>query len=294
MTMHIFINAPGRHMAVMRLLRSLMAVLLTSGGAVMTAWASPASDAVWLREYYQARFPGVKLDDFKYGVYAIDEDAKLSWQSLEEFPPYAEQLKRGKMLFDTPFANGKTYASCFPNGGIGIRQNYPYFDAASGEVKTLEQEINECRQHNGEAPLDWRKGDMASLAAHMAHTSKGRPLNIKLPDDPRALAWYELGKQIYHQRFGQYNMSCANCHIDYVGKRMRGPVLPPALGQPARFPLYRGAWGELGTLHWRYEDCILAIRGKPFAPQSREFRALEYYQSYLGNGITIDGPASSR
>ena len=28
-------------------------------------------------------------------------------------------------MFNTPFKNGKTYADCFPNKGIGIRQHYP-------------------------------------------------------------------------------------------------------------------------------------------------------------------------
>lgn len=258
------------------------------------AQATPEDDLKWIRDYYQTRFPEVKFDDFKLGIYAIDADARISWQAVEEFPPYADQLKRGKDLFHKPFANGKTYGSCFPNNGIGIRQNYPYFDEKTGEIKTLELEINECRERNGEKPLDLRKGDISSITAYMASTSKGKPFDIKIPNDPRALAWYEKGKEIYYQRVGQYNMSCANCHIDYVGKRMRAPILPPALGQPARFPLYRGVWGELGTLHWRYEDCVSAIRGKPFAPQSPEYRALEYYQTYLSNGITIDGPASSR
>ena len=33
-------------------------------------------------------------------------------------------------------------AKCFKNGGIGIKNMYPYFDASTGTVKTLEQEIN--------------------------------------------------------------------------------------------------------------------------------------------------------
>ena len=272
----------------------LIVGLILAATVPYAASATPAQDLKQIREFYQKRFPEVKFDDFKYGVYAIDADARISWEAVEEFPPYADQLQRGETLFRTPFANGKTYASCFPKGGIGIRQNYPYFDAVSGEVRTLELDINECRRKNGEEPLVLGHGDIASISAYMASTSNGKPLNIKIPNDPRALAWYERGKQIYYQRVGQYNMSCANCHIDHVGKRMRAPVLPPALGQVARFPLYRGAWGELGTLHYRYIECVKAIRGKPFAPQSPEYRALEYYQSYLGNGITIMAPGSSR
>lgn len=278
-------------------MRRIMLILcLALGAGVMpgAAGASPAEDLKNIRQFYRERFPDVKFDDFKYGVYAIDADARLSWYAVEEFPPYAEQLQRGRELFQQPFADGATYAGCFPNGGMGIRQNYPYFDAASGEIRTLELDINECRRKHGEAPLDPRKGDMASISAYMASTSNGKPLNIKVPNDPRALAWYEKGKQLFYQRVGQYNMSCANCHIDHVGKRMRAPVLPPALGQVARFPLFRGAWGELGTLHYRYAECVKSIRGEPFAAQSPEYRALEYYQSYLGNDITIQAPGSSR
>ena len=66
--------------------------------------------------------------------------------------PFELNLGKGEALFNKPFANGKTYASCFENGAIGIRQNYPYFDTVSGKVKTLELEINECRKANGEKP----------------------------------------------------------------------------------------------------------------------------------------------
>jgi L-cysteine S-thiosulfotransferase len=278
----------------MRRLIFAIAGLAFFAGFPPAGWATPEEDLKSMREFYMKRFPGVPLDEFKNGVYAIDADARLSWESREEFPPYEEQLKRGALLFATPFANGKTYADCFRNGGIGIRQNYPYFDAATGEVKTLEQEIGECRQKNGEPTIDPDKGDMAAISAHMASTSNGKVMDVKIPDDARALAWYEKGKQMFYQRFGQLNMSCANCHIDHVGKRMRAPILPPALGQPNRFPIYIGIWGDLGTLHRRYAQCLVSIRAKPFPSQSPEYRALEYYQTYLGNGITVRAPGHSR
>ena len=47
---------------------------------------------------------------------------------MEDFPPYEFAVDEGEALFATPFANGKSYADCFANGGDGIRQNYPYFD----------------------------------------------------------------------------------------------------------------------------------------------------------------------
>lgn len=263
-------------------------------GMPFTSQATPEEDLKAFREFYTKRFPGVPFEEFANGVYAIDPDARSSWEAIEEFPPYEEELARGKKLFETPFANGKTYASCFPNGGIGIRQNYPYFDTKTGEVKTLEQEINECRQKNGEKPLNAKRGDMAAISAYMASTSNGKKLDIKIPDDPRALAWYERGKAHFFMKRGQLNMSCANCHMDNAGNRIRSEVLSPALGHPTHFPVYRLQWNELGTLHRRYEGCNEQVRAKGFKPQGPEYRALEYYHTYMSNGLPVNAPSTRK
>ena len=211
-------------------------------GLPLAAQATPADDLKSFREYFMKRFPGVPLDEYKNGVYAINADARSSWEAIEEFPPYEDELTKGEELFNTPFANGKTYASCFPNGGKGIRQNYPYFDSASGEIKTLEGEINECRTKNGEKPLKWQKGDIAEISAYMASTANGKKLNVKIPNDPRAIAAYDRGKQHFYAKRGQLNLSCANCHQDNAGNRIRGDILSPALGHVTHFPVWRLKW----------------------------------------------------
>ncbi len=57
-------------------------------------------------------------------------------------------------------------------------------------MKTLEQEINECRETNGEKPLGWKKGKIAALSAYLAYQSRDKPIAVKVPNDA-ALAWYE-------------------------------------------------------------------------------------------------------
>ena len=255
---------------------------------------TPQEDLKAFREFYMKRFPGIPLNEFQNGVYAINADARSSWEAIEEFPPYEDAVAEGKKLFNTPFANGKTYGSCFKNGGIGIRQNYPYFDAASGEVKTLEQEINECRVKNGEKPLKWKKGPIAEISAYMASTSNGKELNVVVPNDPRALAWYERGKRHFYQKRGQLNLSCANCHKDNAGNRIRADVLSPALGHPTHFPVWRLKWNGLGTLHRRYGGCNKQVRAKPFPAQSAEYRALEYFHTYMSNGIEVNAPSTRK
>ena len=173
----------------------------------------PAADAKAFRDYFVKKFPKVKLEDFVNGPYSLNEDMRRQWEEKEQFPPYEFALEAGKEMFATPFRNGKTYADCFPNGGIGIRQNYPYFDEKEGKVVTLELALNRCREANGEAPYSYVKDEMASLTAYMAFTSRGKPMDIKVPNDPRALAAYEDGKRHFYTRRGQLNFSCASCHV---------------------------------------------------------------------------------
>ncbi|MEM7016042.1 MAG: sulfur oxidation c-type cytochrome SoxA [Pseudomonadota bacterium] len=256
--------------------------------------AGPEDDLKAFQEFYQQKFPEVPFEDYINGVYTINEDARAQWEMIEEFPPYTIAVEEGEELFNTPFANGKTYADCFPNGGIGIRQNYPYFDLESEQVKTLEMEINECREKNGEPPLPWQKGPLASISAYMAYTSRGKTIDIKVPDDPNALAAYERGKQSFYAKRGQLHFSCADCHILSPGLLLRSETLSPALGHTSHFPVYRSGWGELGTLHRRYIVCYRQVRAKPFAAQSEEYRNLEYFQTYMSNGLTINGPGSRK
>ena len=131
--------------------------------------ASPQQDLEEFQSFYKERFPDTPFDDFINGVYSIDPASRAQWEEIEEFAPYELSVSKGEELFNTPFANGNTYASCFENDGIGIRQNYPYFDTERGEVITLELAINECRTANGEKALGWKRGAIADISAYMAY-----------------------------------------------------------------------------------------------------------------------------
>ena len=255
---------------------------------------TPREDQKAFQKYFMKRFPDTPYADFNNGVYSIDAASREQWKDIEEFAPYELNLSKGEALFNKPFANGKTYASCFENGGIGIRQNYPYFDTETGQVKTLELEINECRKANSEKPLKWKKGPIADISAYMAYTSRGNTFNIKIPNDPRALAAYERGKEFFYAKRGQLNMSCADCHQYYAGNKVRADLLSPALGQLTHFPVYRSKWGGLGTTHRRYGGCNAQVRAKPFKAQSAEYRALEYFHTYMSNGLEVNGPGARK
>jgi sulfur-oxidizing protein SoxA len=278
----------------MRKLLIAVAAAVAVTSVPVTGMATPEEDLQAFRSYFENRFPDTPFNDFINGVYSIDPAAREQWVAMEEFPPYELALSKGEELFNKSFGNGKSYADCFKNGGIGIRQHYPYWDANSGQVKTLEQEINECRVANGEKPLKYKKGDIAAISAYMAYTSRGNKLDIKIPNDPRALAAYERGKRHFYSKRGQLNLSCADCHVFNSGNNIRADLLSPALGQPSHFPVYRSKWGELGTLHRRYGGCNKQVRAKPFPAQGEEYRDLEYFHTYMSNGLEVNGPGARK
>ena len=252
----------------------------------------PKADFKAFREFFTKRFPKVPLNDFVNGPYSMDEGLRKQWKSIEELPPYEFAVERGKEMFAKPFKNGKTFGDCFPNKGVGIRQNYPYFDTKSGEVITLELALNQCLEANGEKQLGYTSQDMASLTAYMAFTSRGKPFDIKIPNDPRALAAYRIGEQYFYTRRGQLNFSCASCHVQNPGGHIRTEVLAPALGILNAMPIYRSAWENMGTITRRFRTCNSQVRGVPLPGQDVLYRNVEYYLSYMGNGLPISGPAA--
>jgi L-cysteine S-thiosulfotransferase len=252
----------------------------------------PLADAKAFRNFFTSKFPNLKLEDFVNGPYSMNEDMRRQWEEKEQFPPYEFAVEAGKEMFATPFKNGKTYADCFPNSGVGIRQTYPYFDESQGQVITLELALNRCREANGETAYSYVKDDMASLTAYMAFTSRGKAMDIKIPDDPRALDAYENGKRYFYTRRGQLNFSCASCHVQSPGERLRAETLAPALGILNAMPIYRSEWAGMGTISRRFVTCNSQTRAVPLEPQSEEFRDLEYYLSYVSNGLPIAGPGA--
>jgi sulfur-oxidizing protein SoxA len=278
----------------MKKLLTATLVLGLLGTFMGPALATPQEDLEKFRAYFEKRFPKTPFNDFVNGVYSIDAASREQWEEIEEFPPYELNVEKGKELFTTPFKNGKTYASCFDNDGEGIANRYPFFDAGSGKIITLEAAINACRKANGEEPLGYKKGDIADISAYMHYTSRGNIINVVIPDDPRAMDLYEQGKQFFYAKRGQLNMSCADCHVYNAGNKIRADILSPALGQTTHFPVYRSKWGGLGTLHRRYDGCNKQVRAKPYKAQGDEYSALEYFHTYMRNGLEINGPGARK
>ena len=254
--------------------------------------ADPESDRLAFQKFYESRFPQIDVAAHKDGAYALDEAKRAQWQEMEEFPPYEIAVDEGESLFNEPFANGKQYASCFENEGIGIKQNYPYFDEERGAVITLEVAINDCRKANDEDPLDYASDELAYLVSYMAFTSRGQKFDIKVPE--AGLKAYEAGKRFFYERRGQLNFACSSCHMQLTGMMLRAEMLSASIGHATHWPTYRFKWEQVGGLHKRFIECNEQVGAEGLALQGESYRNLEYFLTYMNNGMELNGPASRK
>lgn len=273
----------------MKKLIGILAFCLAAPG-----WAGPEEDLAALRDFYAKRFPDIELSAHKDGAYALDADKRAQWLEMEEFPPYEIAVDDGASLYEEAFANGGSYADCLGEDAPAVKDQYPYFDTGRGEVITLELALNECRTKAGEEALDWDSEELAAIAAYIAMESRGQTMAVSVPDDAGARAAYEAGKEFYYQRRGQLNFACSSCHLQSVGMMLRAERLSATIGHATHWPVYRGKWQRVGVLHRRFQECNSQVRAEAFEMQSEEYRNLEYFLSYMNNGMELNGPASRK
>jgi sulfur-oxidizing protein SoxA len=250
------------------------------------AVASPEQDRQKLIALYKEKFPNVKIEEYVHGAMIVSPDALQQYESIMAFPPFLDDLDRGKKLWEASLRDGKTYADCFPNGGKMVAGNFPYFDEKLGKVVTFEGAVNLCREASGEKPYDY--GDrktMGLLVAYARTLSDGMKMDVKVAS-PAALAKYEEGKKYYFSRHGQLNFACATCHIGNAGNTLRTEILSPMLGQASHWPVFRSG-DSLNTLHMRYRRCEEQVRAEPKEAGSEDYNNLEYFMSYMSNGLPM-------
>jgi len=248
--------------------------------------ASPEQDRAAFIALYREKFPEVPLENYVDGALMLSRDAKAQFDSIMEFPPFQGDIDRGRNLWETPFGNGKTFAGCFANGGRNVAGNYPYYESGSDKVVTFEMDVNRCLRNNGEAEYKFNdKATMGVLTAYARTLSDGMRVDVRI-EGAGALAKYEQGKKLYFTRIGQYNFACASCHMANAGKVLRTEILSPSVGHTTHWPVFRGG-DNLNTLHMRYRRCMEQMRAYPFPAGSEELNTLEYFQSYLSNGLPM-------
>jgi sulfur-oxidizing protein SoxA len=281
------------------LLTSTLFISLTTSMIAANAGTDPEADRKALTQYFtdmnkSIQFEGrpLKIEDYRFGSNIFDPDKLAQFKGAEDFPPYADHIEAGEKLWKKAFANGKTYSSCAGFSDVKtIRAKYPIFDDGRGEVVNLDQAVNECRTANNEKAYAFgdKDKDLTKILAYLSNESRGQKINVVI-NSPGALDAYNLGEMVFHTRRGQLNQSCANCHISSSGRRIRSELLSPVIGHTTHFPVYRTTANDLVSLQHRYVGCMNSLRAFSFPANSTELKAIEFYESFMSNGLEIDGP----
>lgn len=185
----------------------------------------------------------------------------------------------------------KSCAQCHGNAAEsmkGVAARYPVVDKPSGALLNLELRINVCRERHMRAPpLKYVSSQLLGLTAYIAAQSKGIPMAVETGGP--AAAYLEKGRAFFHQRQGQLNLSCANCHVRHSGQRLRGDTISHGVG--VGYPVYRLEWQSMGSLHRRLRACSLGVRAVQFDYGSSEYLSLELYLAARSAGLPLDAPS---
>jgi sulfur-oxidizing protein SoxA len=213
----------------------------------------------------------MQMDDFDNPGMIFVEQAEDTWNTADG-------------------SEGKSCADCHGASEemAGVRPVYPKWNEEAGEVRTLEMQVNDCRENRmGAEKWKYTGNDMVNMTALLASVSRGMPVNVAI-DGPAQSTW-EAGKELYYTRFGQLELACASCHEQNYGNMIRADHL--SQGQTNGFPVYRLKNTKLNAVHSRFKGCIRDTRAETFEAGSPEFIALELYVASRGNGLGVEGPS---
>ena len=170
----------------------------------------------------------------------------------------------------------------------GVAARFPAYSATLGRVINLQQQVQVCRTSQQKAlalPLEHQT--LIGLESFIALQSRGLP--VKPPAEPKLAAVQKKGEVLFHQRVGQLDLSCQDCHTAQAGRSLAGNVIPQA--HPTGYPLYRLEWQGVGGLQRRLRNCMVGVRADPYAYGSSEMVALEAYLARRAEGLKWEAPA---
>jgi len=198
----------------------------------------------------------------------------------------------GEALWNTKAgAAGRACSDCHGDARAsmkGVAARYPAYDAARARPVSLEQRINLCRTGQQQAPaLAHESKALLGLAAYVGRQSRGLPIAVTI--DERTTPFFEAGREAFHRRQGQLNLSCAQCHDANWDRRLAGNPITQA--HPSGYPLYRLEWQGLGSLGRRLRNCLIGTRAQAYDYGAAELVDLELYLMWRARGMKMETPA---
>jgi len=238
-------------------------------------------------EELKAMRSNIPASDFKDGTYAYNKSGKAFRDEMMEMPPFDENIEHGEELYN------KYFTKCFPSPEIA--GDYPKFDEEKGKVISLTTAVMECvkgqKLEVGKKAWNYDTGLTTDVEAYMAYASQEaeKTVNIKI-ESAQAAAAYEHGKQIFYTQRGYLELSCAECHVQGTGQRVRLEYMSSTLGHTTHFPVFRSTKEKLLTIENRVRGCVKDT-GQAKPKHDGKFASdLIYFMAYMSNGMKLSGP----
>lgn len=284
---------------VIRVIRIVAAILLFATH-ICAAETTPEQHRQALIKALQTRLPGTQPADWTLGGDTLAPSIGGNVQAIpfnaDNATNSADILAIGKKIWERKFKDGKSMASCFPNGGKRMAAGYPQFDVKLKKVVTLEMAINFCLQLHNEVDIEHASIHiMGPLSAYARSLSEGLRLTIRV-GTPAAKDRFDAGGALFARRIGQMNLACASCHVLLAGKiygaapndaAIKNPgALSPVVGQATSWPRLEPG-GIVRSLQRQYQHCMRRAGAEPLELGLDELNNLEYYHSFMSNGLAI-------
>lgn len=229
------------------------------------------------------------IADSRQSAYQLLSPANQAMQNDMSLNPALFAILDGEALWNQSLSiNGKSCASC--HGDViqsmkGVSATFP--KRVNQQLMNLEGQINFCRSNQqGLKPFQYESKSLLALSTLIAFQSRGLP--IQTPTGPDLKNDLIRGKELYFQRIGQLNLSCAQCHDERAGLKLAGSVIPQ--GHPTGYPIYRLEWQGIGSLQRRLRNCMSGVRAEQYPYGSRELTQIELYLMQRANGMVIESP----
>jgi len=273
------------------------AILLLVAVEAMAAAATPEQERDSLIRVLKQRFPGTTSADWIAGVSSNLSGVAAIPMSPEHSTNFADVLAIGKKAWDRPFADGKSLANCFANGGRNVAATYPQVDAKEHRVITLQVAINNCRRLHGEQEIGLAaNATWGPLIAYVRSLSLGQKLSVRVPGAV-ALEVFESGKALFRRRIGDHAYACASCHVQHAGESYAEGgairVLPPPVGPAVTWPRVEPG-STVRTLQMQFQRCMLRAGAVPWELGTKEMDELEFYFAQLSSGLPIQALSTTK
>lgn len=268
--------------------------------ALLTLWpgehghaqssAAVEQERLVLIQVLKRRLPGTGPADWHASTETLTSEGNTVVQAIpfnsENATNSADILAIGKKMWDRKFNNGRTLSNCFANGGRGVAASFPQFDAKSKQVLTIEMAINRCLGLHAEPEIPLREsGVIGPLSAYFKSLSEGQPIKIRVPT-PQAREKFDSGRALFQRRMGQQGFACSSCHVINAGEVFGGRNLSPVVGQAASWPHLQPGGRVLG-LQAQFQRCMQRSGAEPFELGTEELNNLEYYHTFMSNGLPV-------